>query len=385
MIVDLTPLVAGNGTSDDTQALNNALAQLLPGQAASLGKAVCRIDGNLTIPKGVALIADNPQAGTLNTGVNSTTNDTLNRKGHLKLKSTATILMRQGSTIQGLLITRQGLPALPLNQAAVDAFAGTAIQSLGDDVAVLNCLVLGFNLAFRCAGNQRPLLDGLRGDCTNGVEITNCLDVARIRNCHFWPYTTVNGWAGSPLTRRGIAFDLHDTVDGAKLTDNFAFGYNRGFRIASANAASLIGCGADNFYQNGAPANPGSIGIEVIGTSNQTKITACKLAANAQAGVHVMLSDPNATVQIATCMLWGGSTHGVLSNGGTITVHGSHFQDVPHGITRNGQGAILSDGNVFTRAAGAAFQAGVPSNNQNLIFGRNIYHQVANEVIGAYN
>lgn len=316
--------LVADGVTDDTAHLQGAINSLgAVGGTVVLPRAKVAINGNLTVKPNVSLVGPHEFTGS---PANNASAPYGNVGGALLVSSTATITLMGGASLTGLLIYRQGMtfPALDTS-----AFAGTAITAGGDDVAVSRCMVLGFAKAFYSTGFQRQRIDYLYHDNLNGVEIASCADISMLRQCHAWPFSTIAG--SGTLQRSGKAYHIHDVGDWAKLSDCFSYGYFRGIVIDNANSVTLLNCGTDNTYASG-PTFANSIGIQVSGTSTDVHLIGCSTAAQATAGVYI-----NTSAGVHTNILghrsWGGSTHGVLIDGGDASVSQSTLRGVSYGVT----------------------------------------------------
>lgn len=112
---------------------------------------------------------------------------------------------------------------------------------------------------------------GVRGDCTNGIRITNISHIVRNSEpCDLFPYVTVGrGNNGKYNWRNGVGFDLD--YQGAYAEGLFTYGHKIGFRIRR-DTAVLTSCWAD--------------------------------------------ANPESTIDMAT--LWGDVSHGFLSENGNV-------------------------------------------------------------------
>lgn len=369
----------GNGIADDTSAVQQALNAAAPnGGSVTLEDGKFLVAG-VNVPKGVALIADNSWAGVFADGVapsspNQNTAQTVNRGGQIILGVGGTIQMQSGSKLEGLLIVRQNLGTLPLNQTGINNFAGTAVTVRGDDVMVEGCLIWGFNRGLHSNGHQRVRMTDVGIDCTNGVEISNCLDVPYLTRVHCWPYTTVNGFGGAPLIRTGTAFYLNDRVDNAHLTDCFSFGFFRGLEVRNANAVQAVNCAFDQFVSGGASGHAGSIGVRVLGTSVAFRMVGGAIVGQGQAGVELNMSDASADAALVGVEFFYATPHGVLLNGvGLASVTGCNFKDIGNGITvNNGNARVVGVGNTFVNI-GASWNLAVQTDVTKCVIGDNVY------------
>jgi len=250
-----------------------------------------RILGDLIIPQGVALIGPVRSAGQL-VHLGAGAADYERKPGVLRLASTATIRVAASGYFGNVVVVRDGLN-LPFANASeamagIASFTGTAATMAGNDARVENALFLGFNYAIDSNGYSRLRFTDVQGDCLNGIRVASCTDVPYMTRCHFWPFTTANyTWTASDttqqiLTRPGIGFELKNTVDWAKLTNCFTYGYFRGFRLADVHANLLTGCASDGPVSNGSPVVPGAIGVLLEGASLDNKLTDFTAAGQAQ-------------------------------------------------------------------------------------------------------
>tara|TARA_R110002072_G_scaffold1921_5_gene15866 strand:- start:294 stop:2258 length:1965 start_codon:yes stop_codon:yes gene_type:complete len=317
----------GDGVTDDTAAFQAAINAL-----GSTGGSVfvpytmkCLIDSNLTVNANCGIVGPHEFVGSPQ---DNTSAPYGNIGGTLIINSSATITLKGGSGLSGLLLYRKGMtfPA-----AGEGSFAGTAVTADDDDVFISKCMILGFNKAFYSTGQQRQRIEYLYMDNKNGIEIANCGDISYIRQCHAWPFASIANGVLANYQRTGTAYYIRDLGDWAKLTDCFSYGYFRGFIIDDANSVTLLGCGTDNTY-SGSPTHTNSIGIVVQGTSTEVSLIGCETAAQATAGVYINTDDNNPT-KISDHRSWGGTTHGILIDGGDVNINDSNMRGVVNGIS----------------------------------------------------
>ena len=317
----------GNGTTNDTAAFQAAIDSL-----GSTGGSVfvphtmkCLIDSNLTVNANCGIVGPHEFVGSPQDNTSASYG---NLGGALIINSSATITLKGGSGLSGLLLYRKGMtfPA-----AGEGSFAGTAVTADDDDVFISKCMILGFNKAFYSTGQQRQRIEYLYMDNKNGIEIANCGDISYIRQCHAWPFASIANGVLANYQRTGTAYYIRDLGDWAKLTDCFSYGYFRGFIIDDANSVTLLGCGTDNTY-SGSPTHTNSIGIVVQGTSTEVSLIGCETAAQATAGVYINTDDNNPT-KISDHRSWGGTTHGILIDGGDVNINDSNMRGVVNGIS----------------------------------------------------
>lgn len=266
----------GASTSGDaTTAFQNALNAV-----SALGGGIVEFSenysilNNLSVPDYCSLVGRLQSPGSLQDGGVGGNYDAYGST--LKVASTATITLNKGSALMNCLVIRSGLDLpfanLAAAQAGVPLFAGTAVTVAGDDAKVDSVLFLGFAKAIFSNNRARMRFNNVQGDCTNGIEVANALDVIYISNCHFWPFTTANySWTASDttqliLTRSGIAIHLSARTDWPQITNCFSYGYYRGIRTVSMGSARISDCAVDGPVSGGVTVHSGSIGMLFEGT-----------------------------------------------------------------------------------------------------------------------
>ena len=317
----------GDGLTDDTAAIQAAIDAL-----GSTGGSVyvpynmkCLIDSNLTVNKNCGIVGPHEFVGSPK---DNTSAPYGNLGGALIINSSATITLKGGAGLSGLLLYRKGMTFPAAGQGS---FAGTPVTAGGDDIFISKCMILGFQKALFSTGRQRQRIEYLYMDNISGIEIVSCTDISYIRQCHAWPFASIATGSLSNYQRTGIAYYIRDIGDWAKLTDCFSYGYSRGFFIDDANSVTLLGCGADNTYSGG-PTHAASIGFVVRGTSNEVSLIGCEAAAHASSGVYIDTSNNNVT-KISDYRSWGGTNHGILIQTGDVNINDSNIRGVVNGIT----------------------------------------------------
>lgn len=162
--------------------------------------------------------------------------------------------------------------------AGVAQFSGVAITNNGDDTRVKDCLVIGFNTAYRsptyavpvpglAPGPSRPHVDGLWFDCTNGIDVYDCWDVAQISHNEGYAFFNAHcGFSWASILRSGIAYYFHDHVDGAQLGFNFDIGHNIGYKFKNVFGIQVVSCTSDGASTNDIATT--SRGLVTEGTIN---------------------------------------------------------------------------------------------------------------------
>jgi hypothetical protein len=182
-------------------------------------------------------------------------------------------------------------------------------------------MFLGHALAINSDLSGRHKFEWIFGDCSGGIKITSSADVSRITDCHFWPWlSTGNDGVAVPDAnhyRSGVGFDLHG-LDIGVVSDCFAFGYHRGFRVISVGAATFTNCATD-----GALLSAGSIGFEIgdgsLGDTG-TRFIGC-VVFSAENGFWINLPT-NDYVSLTNCQCSAVSGTGIYIASGDVGIHG---------------------------------------------------------------
>jgi hypothetical protein len=177
------------GVADSTTAINFAASYLgsRGGGLLDLSDGIWLANSaNISLPEGVVLTGPWRNPGEV------TNSDYSAKKGRIILGAAYTISCAGASSgVEGLIITRSGLIAPTSMRQALDvaaAFAGTAITFNNHDCWASNLLILGFGTAIYCHSFERPHVQWVSGDCTNGLDFNFVTDMDHVRSCHFWPF-----------------------------------------------------------------------------------------------------------------------------------------------------------------------------------------------------
>lgn len=356
----------GDGVTNDRAAIQAAIDSLgAAGGTVYIPDGLkCLVDLNgLVVKPNVSLVGPHEFVGSPNDNSSAPYN---NVGGSIILDAgTAgvSIYLNGGASLSGLLIYRKGMT---FPQTSVAGWTGTAIIATDDDVAVQNCMILGFDKGFYSSGCQRPRLENVYMDNINCVEITACYDVAYLFQCHCWPFATIAN--GTPLIRSGTAYSFHDGGDWNKITNCFSYGYFRGLVISNANSITALGCSFDNVPGG----NPNSIGISVTGGCEDIKLISCQTAAQATAGIFIdnlSGSTPLVTI-IENHTAWGGSTHGILIYNGDAIINGCSIRGVSNVVSvTNNTSRVTFDNSWLKGITGTIVNASVPT--ERVVLGNN--------------
>lgn len=300
------------GERDSTTCIQAELNRLSGGGRLQVfGKFLILRD--LTIPPGVSFEGNCLAPGT--NGSNTAIKYANSTCGVLRVSANASIHLSAGASIRSMQLFRAGM-TFPTTSSK--SFLGTAIKIVGDDARIDRVTVLGFDRAVYDNGFQRPSINALYGDNNNGIELTQVYDVARITNCHMWPFSTIASKGDfSKNQRSGIAYYLHDTVDGPVLVGNFAYGYKTSFEFSNVSTVSAVNNVADN---TGRYVN--SIGWEFSGNLNGFSGAGNSVWSQG-VGVSVALSE-NQILSLVGMIFNHNSIH-VDVGGGDVGVYNSSF------------------------------------------------------------
>ena len=191
---------AGNGTTDDTGAIQAALnaASSAGGGVVMFGPRRYLVDSaDLVIPANVTL------RGAADPGGFRVDNDYSAIPYAIVLNPLRTIRLRRNAALEGVAILRKGLAAPSNVREALDcaaAFTGTAV-SIGDgttggsptnatDASVRSLLIIGFNWGIYSDGASRTRILDVLGDCTNGLYLGRSFDIAHNERINWHPLAT---------------------------------------------------------------------------------------------------------------------------------------------------------------------------------------------------
>ncbi|MCW3691383.1 hypothetical protein UE94_025135 [Burkholderia cenocepacia] len=323
------------GREDSSACLEETMRGLIGGGRVKVtGKYL--IERQLVVPSGVSLEGECTTPGT--NGSNSIAEYSNSRCGVLNVSPAATIVLSSGASIRAMQIFRAGM-TFPAPDSK--SYAGTAITIGGDDAAVDRVTILGFERAVYDAGYQRPFINSLYGDNNNGIELTRVYDVARIANCHMWPFATIAS-SGDPARNRrsGIAYNFHDAVDGPVLVNNFAYGYKTSFRFENVSTVSAVNNFADNVEQSS-----DSVGWWFGGNLNGFSGVG-NVAWSQAVGVRVNLN-PSQIVDLSGMRLNHNSTH-IYVESGSVKVYGAElFNAKKVLVTQRPESIVMFDRNTL--------------------------------------
>lgn len=224
-----------DGRTDDTAAINTALATLKTGGLARIAAGhFCLIDsGDLIIPADVRLVgAGSPKV------LSWTTTGPLAANGII-LNPAYTVVLQTGATLEHLMIERAGLVVEPTAEqvdAAVrqwgreTSVAVTIPRNIGAQL-VNDVSIVGFNTCLKALAGGFSITR-LAGDCYNGLEIASAGNNHYVNQVRFLPFYSFGLKRSTGAWERpGIAFHLHDGNTGGTFSQDEAYMWQTGMLI----------------------------------------------------------------------------------------------------------------------------------------------------------
>lgn len=304
------PGAVGDGTTDDTAAVQTALNAVVRGGKLLLDSSkMYRVASVLTIPPLV----------TLNCGVNArgyvgvnppASNVNLNLLGGVRLDSIATITLSGGSHLEDCAILRFGA-TFPTQDAS--AFAGTAINTIGvdsTDVWVERTLMVGFALCvdFNNGFNDRFHLLDVECDGTSGYKLGPSGDTVEMQRVGARPWATEQFVPAPVLTRTGTGFSFPglNRFDDGKLSDLFDHGHSIGMDIENPSVSCCnIHFGGSVWLENNA-----TVGLKIAGGAANVSFAKLTFFEGVTDGPSIILDDipDNGRVMIGQLYVNGGGS-----------------------------------------------------------------------------
>jgi hypothetical protein len=275
----------GDGTTDDTSAVQAALTQIGSEGGGRLyipGTYYCA--GALTVPASVEIYG--------NFTPTATWNPTYFQTGGSKLiLGTNGITLGRSNILRNIMVIAAGLPRTnPTTVADVTALLagmasnGTGITLGADDCLIDSVQVLGFSYGIYGNGTSsynpaanRHMLHNVCGDNLNCLHLEYCGDTSRIQGMHWWPYLTYG--VTNTVVRNGVGVYLSHINCNLPILQCTVFGWQTCFQVDNA-AALFQGCWADGW------GTAGTTGFATTGALwGVVQLVGCVAVAN-QFGVH---------------------------------------------------------------------------------------------------
>lgn len=346
-VKDVPYNATGNGTTDDTAAINSALAAagLAGGGIVYLPPGRYRITGTLNVPSAVWL-----------QGVGFLPNENAIPAGSVLFgASTAASMVRmngRGAHLSDIAFYQTQNPAAPtVHQPAIAVGASDAtiervfLYNVYDGIFMTPGQGLGRLMVQQVVG--QPLHYGIR--------IDGATDTVYVNDIHFWPYT--GNWSWTLANGIGI---LSERNDNPFFSNIFCFGYKVGMKLVSSvngstqkmrlSNADFDACDTGLWLENGCTAMVsnlsqaiGSTGV-IVYNNSVLQMTTCRISTVSGNGIRVA-SGSQCYVDNVIVEGWNGSGAGYP---GIENVGGGAFS-VVIGRTRafgSGNGAPAVSGGV---------------------------------------
>jgi hypothetical protein len=272
---------ANDGVTDAAACLNRAASELAAegGGELVLNKRYRAASANFTIPAKVTVVGPWPRPGLVAGGNYTNTPGTI----------VGSVNVLSGGGIKNIIVARNGM----LNPGAVGttaaqnlqtayaqhaAFAGTGI-TVGNGTAdgssintiVRDVLVLGFARCVDALGTSIQDIEGVFGDCENGLRVRQVGELGIIAHNHFWPFTVFGG------TNAGYENGLYggDTYFYAPTITGIANNGSGLIRLTFAGGHNYET--GNTIIVNGAPSNTNANNTAITPMWTVTKISGTQL------------------------------------------------------------------------------------------------------------
>ncbi len=294
-------LAKGNGTTDDTAAIQSALndAGTKGGGVVFLPVGNYYLAGHLTVPFHTTL-AGVWRAPTAYSQYRGTTLLAVENAGNT---SGVPFI-----TLQGPNSMLEGMTIYYPNQVLANpptAYPWAIRAGGGDNVTIQNVLMvnpyLGVDFATQTSG--RHLIRGLYGQpLLVGIAVDQCYDIGRIMDVHFWPFWTQDARIEAFTESSGVTFDFMRT-DWEVVQDIFCWGYSIGARFRASAHGAMNGQMSNVNFDNV------DVGIQLTDTQPYAVHIANLNIANAGAGTnHIAiqsLSGGSCQLNVTGASFWG--------------------------------------------------------------------------------
>lgn len=217
------------------------------------------------------------------------------------------------------------------------------------NVSIINVGLLNSYLGMKLGG--RHFVSGVYGQPLYlGISVDNCMDIGRIENVHFWPFTS-----DSPAIRKwqrenAVAFEFGRS-DWQYMTNCFCIGYKIGYHFVHGQQGpcngSFMSIGSDSSGDSVVVEQSWPYGIQIL----NGEFVADSLPNST--GVRILASNTG-VVSLHNCSFWGPSDSNIYLGGtGQLVVNGCIFREWDQkrhsgapSITLDGGSAIIT-GNLF--------------------------------------
>jgi hypothetical protein len=269
----------GDGTTDDTQAIQNALDAMRSrgGGEVFLPRGSYLIRGHLEVPPETSLVGTALAPERYSSDSSGTT--LLALEGQGQATGTPFLSLRgPNSMVAGLRIV---YPQQVVSEHPVP-YPWTIRCGPGDSVAIRNVLLANpyqaIDLGTYLSGRHN--IDGLYGQpLYRGIWVDQCYDVGRIRNVHFWPFWSQDKRIIDYSRTNAKAF-IFGRSDWEVVEDVFCWGYSVGMELTESKY------GATNGQMTDIGFDSVDIGINAMATQEQGVAISNLAVANDDIGQH---------------------------------------------------------------------------------------------------
>lgn len=318
-----------DGKTDATATIQKALdaAGQAGGGVVELPAGRFRVDGTLTVPRGVTLQGTYRAALTIaNKDEKPSGTVLLAFAGRGKAEGTPFLLLAgTNAVVAGLAVIypewkQTDVPPVP--------YPPCVESHDTESVAVLDCCFLNAYEAIRLVRAARHLVRNITGyPSRRGLYVDECYDIGRIENIHFWPFGLAYR-AEDPyckwINTEGVAFELART-DWHYVLNTFCFGYGVGYKFSESRHGSangnFLGLGADScrravLVEQAQPPGLLFTNGEFVGRWGSKDSVGVEVAEKARG-----------KVSLVNCSFWGPLDRCVLmrSPTGQLTAQACHF------------------------------------------------------------
>ncbi len=238
------------------------------------------------------------------------------------------------------------------------------------NVVIEDCNLQNAYEGIRLIGAHRHLVRNVHGyPAWRGLYIDNCLDIGRIENCHFWPYSCVDVME-TPEGKRywqwvnlnGVAYEFARS-DWQSVLNTFCFGYGVGYKFSNSGKGttngSFLGIAADSCEVAVlvADAHPAGLLItngEFVGGWESQKSVTLKI-----------LPSSGGKISLSNCAFWGPIDRCIEMSASMaqLSVIGCHFYSWDIGRKRSpaiwlGAGRSIVQANTFSSDGEVHVQVG---------------------------
>ncbi len=332
---------AGDGVTDDTQALQKAMDACAAqgGGVVSLPSGRYLVRTHLNIPPAVTLegvwrtpptvqkyhrVDGDPASGPELTGT-----VLLAVEGAGSEEGTPFITLNTNSTLKGVTIfhpeQKKTNPPVP--------YPWTIASAGADNVSIVDVLLVNPYQAvdFGSRTSGRHFIRNLYGQpLRRGLSVDLCLDVGRLENIHFWPFWTAADGPDSPVGRftleHGEAF-IFGRSDWEYVSNCFALGYRVGMRFVRSHMSGPFE-GGGNYLLTQSGADLCDIAVLVEEAQGHSGVS----FSNSQIFGDIIVRETNSgMVRFTGCGLFGtivgsnGTALAKIAGRGRVSFDNCHF------------------------------------------------------------